>query len=137
VKTPKERRRLGPPAPAQPCPRKFPAVRRTPPVLRDGTFSLPPEPLEVQRQGRAQGCLDVRRLEGSALASHEGQGVRVRFTGKLGQAQAAMQIDFGFGDTVSPKPREIDYPTFLDMPAPKLRGHDQTWAAQQPHEGLL
>jgi len=62
------------------------------------------------------------------------EGVRVRFTGKLGQAKAAMQI--GFGDTVSPKPREIDYPTFLDMPAPKLRGYPRETVIAEKFEAM-
>lgn len=34
-----------------------------------------------------------------------------------------MQIDIGFGDVVVPEPLEIDYPTLLDMPAPRLLGY--------------
>lgn len=64
------------------------------------------------------------------------EGVRVRFIGKLGQARAAMQIDFGFGDTVSPKPTEIDYPTFLDMPAPRLRGYPRETVVAEKFEAM-
>ena len=63
-------------------------------------------------------------------------GVRVRFLGKLGQAKAAMQIDFGFGDTISPEPGDIDYPTILDMPAPKLRGYPRETVVAEKFEAM-
>jgi predicted nucleotidyltransferase component of viral defense system len=50
-------------------------------------------------------------------------GVRVRFQGTLDTARTSMQIDVGFGDAVVPGPRRIDYPTILDLPAPRIRGY--------------
>lgn len=50
-------------------------------------------------------------------------GVRVRFRGTLGTAGVTMQLDIGFGDVVVPKPKMADYPTILDLPAPRLRGY--------------
>ena len=62
------------------------------------------------------------------------KGIRIQFIGYLGRARAAMQIDFGFGDTVFPKPKTIDYPTILNMPAPKLRGYSrETVIAEKFH----
>lgn len=51
------------------------------------------------------------------------EGVRIRFTAYLDRARAPMQIDFGFGDTVFPKPAVISYPTILGMPEPRLKGY--------------
>jgi len=51
------------------------------------------------------------------------QGVRIRFRGALGNARIAMRLDIGFGDVVEPSPLLVDYPTLLDMPAPRLRGY--------------
>ena len=34
-----------------------------------------------------------------------------------------MQIDVGFGDAVVPGPVTTDYPTILDLPAPRIRGY--------------
>jgi predicted nucleotidyltransferase component of viral defense system len=70
------------------------------------------------------------------------KGVRVRFLGYLGRARASMQIDFGFGDVVFPKPQTIDYPTILAMPAPQLKGYSrETVIAEKFHvmvdRGLL
>ena len=34
-----------------------------------------------------------------------------------------MQVDIGFGDTVTPAALEVDYPSLLDMPTPRLRAY--------------
>jgi len=41
----------------------------------------------------------------------------------LGNAKIPIQIDIGFGDAVTPAPEEIEYPTILDLPAPKVRAY--------------
>jgi predicted nucleotidyltransferase component of viral defense system len=48
-------------------------------------------------------------------------GVRVTLEARLGAARLALQVDVGFGDAVTPAPQEADYPTLLEMPAPRLR----------------
>jgi predicted nucleotidyltransferase component of viral defense system len=50
-------------------------------------------------------------------------GVRVTFVAMLGTARLALQVDVGFGDAVEPMPEEVDYPTLLGSPAPKLRAY--------------
>ncbi len=47
-------------------------------------------------------------------------GVRVRMEGSLGQARLHLQVDIGFGDVITPEREERDYPTLLDLPAPRL-----------------
>lgn len=47
-------------------------------------------------------------------------GVRLRFRGQLGTARITIQTDVGFGDVVTPPPRKAEYPTLLELPAPKL-----------------
>ena len=47
-------------------------------------------------------------------------GVRVRMEGRLGQARLHLQADIGFGDVITPEREERDYPTLLDLPAPRL-----------------
>ena len=39
----------------------------------------------------------------------------------LGRARISLQVDVGFGDSVSPAALEVEYPTLLDFPAPLLR----------------
>jgi len=42
---------------------------------------------------------------------------------RLAVAKIHLQVDVGFGDAVSPAPRETSYPTMLDVPAPVLRAY--------------
>lgn len=51
----------------------------------------------------------------------EYQGQRVELVAHLGRARIPLQIDIGFGDLVSPPPREADYPALLEFPSPRLR----------------
>ncbi len=48
-------------------------------------------------------------------------GIRVKLVAMLGNARIPMQIDVGFGDAVTPKPKVQAYPTLLEMDAPKLQ----------------
>jgi hypothetical protein len=50
-------------------------------------------------------------------------GVRIRMLGFLGNARVPIQVDVGFGDAVIPPPEKIDYPTILDLPAPRLNAY--------------
>ena len=50
------------------------------------------------------------------------QGQRVKLVCRLGQARIPTQIDFGFGDAITPGPREARMQTLLDgLPAPSLQ----------------
>ena len=53
----------------------------------------------------------------------EYHGKRVRLMAYLGNARLAIQIDIGFGDAVTPSPTTIEYPTILDLPAPRIRAY--------------
>ena len=56
----------------------------------------------------------------------EGQtymGLRVKLIARLGTARIPVQVDIGFGDTVIPEATEIDYPTLLELPAPRIRAY--------------
>jgi hypothetical protein len=65
------------------------------------------------------------------------QGVRVRFDGLLGKARIAMQLDVGFGDVVMPGPQDIDYPTLLDLPAPRLKGYPRESVIAEKFEAMV
>lgn len=64
-------------------------------------------------------------------------GVRVTFTGNLGAARIRMQIDIGFGDTVTPTPEKLLYPTILDFPAPSLLGYSRETAIAEKLQALV
>lgn len=50
-------------------------------------------------------------------------GVRVRLMGYLGNVRQQLCFDIGFGDKVSPAPREFDFPALLDYPAPRIKAY--------------
>ena len=47
-------------------------------------------------------------------------GLRTRLQGHLGNIRLALQMDIGFGDVITPEREQQDYPTLLDLPAPRL-----------------
>lgn len=65
------------------------------------------------------------------------EGVRLLFDGKLEQARIRMQIDVGFGDSVTPAPTAIDYPVILDLPAPKLNGYPPETVVAEKFEAMV
>ena len=51
-------------------------------------------------------------------------GVRVELEALLDRAKIDIQADIGFGDSVTPGPEEIEFPTLLpNFPAPRLRAY--------------
>lgn len=64
-------------------------------------------------------------------------GVRVSFEGKLERAKIPMQLDIGFGDSVTPAPTEIDYPVMLDQPAPRLKGYPPETVVAEKFEAAV
>lgn len=50
----------------------------------------------------------------------EYEGVRIKLTGQLDATNIKVQIDIGFGDAVTPKAQEVEFPCILNLPAPSL-----------------
>ncbi len=48
-----------------------------------------------------------------------------------------MQIDVGFGDAVVPGPVAADYPTILDLPAPRVRGYTRESAVAEKFHTMV
>jgi predicted nucleotidyltransferase component of viral defense system len=65
------------------------------------------------------------------------EGVRIKFTGFLERSRIPMQIDFGFGDVIYPKPKTIHYPAILDFPAPNLTGYTVESAIAEKFEAMI
>ncbi len=64
----------------------------------------------------------------------EYQGLRATLIATLDTARIPLQIDIGFGDAIVPIPLNIDYPTLLDHPKPKLRAYSkETVIAEKFH----
>ncbi len=81
---------------------------------------------------------DAAGVEGERIVEDaDYAGVRVRFRGTLGTARVTMQLDIGFGDVVVPAPSTADYPTLLDLPAPRLRGYSRESAVAEKFEAMV
>jgi Nucleotidyl transferase AbiEii toxin, Type IV TA system len=81
---------------------------------------------------------DVKSVVGQRIAEEaDYEGVRVRFRGNLGNARITMQVDVGFGDVIVPGPDEADYPTLLDLPAPRLLGYSRESAIAEKFEAMV
>lgn len=64
-------------------------------------------------------------------------GIRIETTATLERARVPMRIDIGFGDVVTPRPTEIDYPTLLDAPAPHLRAYPRETVVAEKLEAIV
>ena len=68
----------------------------------------------------------------------EYQGRRVVLMAYLGRMRIPVQVDIGFGNVVTPRAEWIEYPTLLDLPAPRIRACTQpTVIAEKFHAMVL
>jgi hypothetical protein len=67
---------------------------------------------------------------------HAYGGVRVRLMAKLGTAEMPVQIDVGIGDTVTPAPEMVTFPTLLDFPAPQIRTYPVYTVVAEKYEAV-
>jgi len=65
------------------------------------------------------------------------EGVRVLLQARLGVARISVQIDIGFGDVITPAPIEVEYPSMLDFPAPKLRAYPRETVVAEKFEAMV
>jgi len=79
---------------------------------------------------------DTLRAE-PARAEDEYGGVRITMTAEMAGARLPVQIDIGFGDAVTPGVMEIDYPSLLNMPAPRLRAYPPEAVVAEKFQALV
>ena len=65
------------------------------------------------------------------------EGIRIRFRGSLDTGRFIIQLDIGFGDIVIPSPELTNYPTLLDLPAPRLRGYSRESTIAEKFEAMV
>jgi len=63
-------------------------------------------------------------------------GLRVKLTGRLGNARVPLQVDIGFGDAITPAAIEASFPTLLDLPAPKIRAYPKETVIAEKFEAI-
>lgn len=65
------------------------------------------------------------------------KGVRIKFYVFLENSRERMQLDIGFGDTITAGPVEIEFPTILDFPAPRLKVYSIETAIAEKFEAIV
>lgn len=65
------------------------------------------------------------------------EGVRVRMEARLGNVRVPLQIDVGLGDTIVPASDELEYPTLLKFPAPKLHAYSKESVVAEKFEAMV
>jgi predicted nucleotidyltransferase component of viral defense system len=65
------------------------------------------------------------------------KGVRIKFYVYLENSRERMQLDIGFGDTITAGPVEIEFPTLFDFPAPKLKVYSIETAIAEKFEAIV
>jgi hypothetical protein len=65
------------------------------------------------------------------------EGVRVLLQARLGVTRISLQVDIGFGDVITPAPIEVEYPTMLGLPAPKLRAYPRETVVAEKFEAMV
>ena len=48
-----------------------------------------------------------------------------------------MQVDIGFGDSIYPGPKAIEYPVVLDFPKPRLKGYPAESVISEKFEAMV
>lgn len=64
-------------------------------------------------------------------------GLRLRGIAKLDGATIRLTIDIGFGDAVEPGIEDIDFPTLLDLPDPKLRAYPPETVIAEKFQAMI
>jgi hypothetical protein len=81
---------------------------------------------------------DTASVRGEAISKEaEYQGVRIRVRGTLGKIRLNVQVDFGFGDVVIPKPVPTELPQLLDLGAPQLLGYTPESAIAEKFQAMV
>ncbi len=81
---------------------------------------------------------DVTEVDAERIAEDaDYEGIRIRFRGSLDTARFVIQLDIGFGDVIVPSPESMNYPTILDLPAPRLRGYSKETTIAEKFEATV
>ena len=81
---------------------------------------------------------DPDSIQVSSIRINEGNGGhRVRLRGRLGRIQLFVQVDIGSGDVITPKRQMRNYPTLLDVPAPRLWTYPRETAIAEKLQAMV
>jgi predicted nucleotidyltransferase component of viral defense system len=83
-------------------------------------------------------AFDVGSLEvGPIREEQEYGGVRAIVVARLASARVRLQIDIGFGDAITPAAVEVEFPTLLDFPPPRLRAYPPATVVAEKLEAMV
>ncbi|MCK5509576.1 MAG: nucleotidyl transferase AbiEii/AbiGii toxin family protein, partial [Desulfobacterales bacterium] len=91
--------------------------------------------MDVEADGLAFDADSIQTERITEDADYEG--IRIRFRGALDSARINMQVDIGFGDVVYPEPEELELPTMLDSPAPRLLCYSRESSIAEKFETMV
>lgn len=81
---------------------------------------------------------DPDSVEGEEIRAQEAyDGVRIKVRGNLGNARITIQIDIGFGDTITSGPLWIEYPTILDKDRPRIRAYTLESSIAEKYQAMV
>lgn len=81
---------------------------------------------------------DARSVRGERIREDlEYEGVRIHLGTRLGAARISIQVDIGFGDAVTPRPRKVAFPTLLDFPAPELKAYPREPVVAEKFQAMV
>jgi predicted nucleotidyltransferase component of viral defense system len=64
-------------------------------------------------------------------------GQRVQITATLGNARINLQVDIGFGDVITPATEDVEYPSLLGLPSPRLRAYPRETVIAEKLEAMV
>jgi len=64
-------------------------------------------------------------------------GIRIKMKAMLGNSPLVLQVDIGFGDAVVIELVEEEYPTLLDLPAPKVKAYQKQTVIAEKVEAMV
>jgi predicted nucleotidyltransferase component of viral defense system len=67
----------------------------------------------------------------------EYDGVRITLEARLGVARISVQVDIGFGDTVTPEADYAEYPTTLAFPSPYIRVYPRETVVAEKFQAMV
>lgn len=65
------------------------------------------------------------------------QGLRVKLVSRLGSARVPVQVDVGFGDVISPGPKQATFGPLLDLPPPVMSAYPPETVIAEKLEAMV
>lgn len=91
--------------------------------------------IEVEPDGLVFDADNIRVAE--IREDQEYQGQRIRLMANLGNARIPIQIDVAFGDIITPNSEEIEYPTLLDLPSPRIHAYPKESVVSEKLQAMV